>query len=259
MSSCNSAPKTLPFGLQLWTLRDVIADDPQSVLRQVADYGYTSIESYEGPLGMFWGMGNNGFKQFMDDHGMKMVSSHANVFDQVEYKIEEMANIGVEYIVCPHIGDQGSIDAYKEMADRFNQIGKLAKEGGLSFAYHNHGYTFEEMDGVMPQDVLMEHTDPDLVEYQVDMYWVEITGQSTLDWLKKYPGRFTSCHIKDLANGDQPESTVLGTGTIDFPPILRHAKDDGMKHFIVEQEQYTNTTPLDAIRKNAEYMKNLRL
>lgn len=258
LKSCGPAgPDHNPFGLQLYTLRDVIGDDPEGVIRQVAEFGYKQIESYEGQMGMYWGMGNTGFKQFLDDLDLTMISSHANVFQDFQRKADEAAEIGVEYLVCPWIGPQDTLDEYREMADQFNEIGQVAQNAGIKFAYHNHAYTFEELEGEIPQDVLMQNTDPDLVEYQMDIYWVVAGGHDPAEWIQKYPGRFTSSHVKDLINGDDPESTVLGTGTIDFPSILNLAKENGMEYFIVEQEAYTGTTPIDAVRDNAEYMRGL--
>jgi len=260
LSFCTPASRDQsPFGLQLYTLRDDIVDDPEGVIRQVADFGYKQIESYEGPQGMFWGMGNKGFKELMDELDMTMISSHANVFEDFERKAEEAAEIGVEYIVCPWIGPQDSLNTYREIADQFNEIGRKANDAGIKFAYHNHEYTFEEMEGEIPQAVLMDHTDPDLVEFQMDIYWVVAGGHDPFEWIRNYPNRFTSCHVKDLANGDNPESTILGTGTIDFPPLLEVARDNGMKYYIVEQEAYSDTTPLEAVRLNAGYMEELRL
>lgn len=247
------------FALQLFTLNRIIGDDPQGTIRTVADYGYQQIESYEGPQGMFWGMGNTGFKRFLDDLGITMISSHANVFNDFERKAAEAAEIGVKYIISPWIGAQDGVDGYKAMAETFNQLGQTAKNNGITFAYHNHAYTFEPINGVHPQDILMEETDPELVEFQVDAYWVEVTGQSTVDWIRKHPGRFTSIHIKDLAPGEQHESTILGTGTIDFPSIIEVGKKHGMQYFIVEQEAFTGTTPLEAIRLNADFMRTLDL
>jgi sugar phosphate isomerase/epimerase len=260
LTSCGSrVPNTSPFGLQLYTLRDVIGDDPEGVLRQLAEFGYKQIESYEGQMGMFWGMENSGFKELMDELDMKIVSSHANVFQDFERKAGEAAEIGMDYLICPWIGPQETLDDYREIADRFNEIGEVANNAGIKFAYHNHAYTFEEQEGELPQDVLMNLTDPGLVEYQMDIYWVVAAGHDPAEWIQKYPGRFTSSHVKDLSNGDNPESTVLGTGTIDFAALLPLAKEDGMKYFIVEQEAYTGTTPMDAVRDNALYMKGLSL
>jgi sugar phosphate isomerase/epimerase len=258
LKSCAPENRTdQPFGLQLYTLRDVIVDDPEGTLRQVADYGYTQIESYEGPMGMWWDMGNTGFKNLMDELGMTVISTHANVFEDFERKANEAAEIGLKYIVSPWIGPQDSLDDYREIADQFNEMGEIANNIGLRFAYHNHAYTFEEQEGQMPQDVLMENTDPDLVEYQMDIYWVALAGEDPIEWIEKYSGRFTSSHVKDLRNGQNPESVRLGTGTIDFGEILPVAAEHGMEDFIVEQEDYTGTTPMDAIRDNAEYMRGL--
>jgi sugar phosphate isomerase/epimerase len=259
LKSCAPAEASYsPFGIQLYTLRHVIGDDPQGIIRQVAEFGYNQIESYEGQAGIFWGMGNTGFKRFLDDLGIEMVSTHANVFQGFEQKVEQLAEIGVPYIVCPFVGDQGSIDAYKEMADTFNSLGEIANNAGLKFAYHNHAYTFHELEGEIPQEVLMANTDPNLVEYQMDIYWVYNGGHDAIEWMRRYPNRFTSGHVKDASNGNgDMESVTLGTGVIDYPTILPVARENGMKYFLVEQEAYTGTTPIDSTRDNAEYLKNL--
>ena len=257
-SSAESSPQT-DFGLQLYTLRDVIADDPEATIRQVADFGYTQIETYDGPMGMWWGMENTGYKSLLDELGVAAVSGHANVFEEFERKANEAAEIGLTYIVCPWIGPQETMDDFRRIADQFNDMGEIASDLGLRFAYHNHAYSFEELEGELPQDVMMRMTDPDLVEYQMDIYWVVAAGHDPAEWMERYPGRFTSCHVKDLAEGDEPESTVLGTGSIDFRQLLPESKEYGMETFIVEQEVYTGTTPIEAVRQNAEFMQNLTL
>jgi len=257
-SSAQSSSQT-DFGLQLYTLRNVIAEDPEATLRQVADFGYTQIESYDGPMGMWWNMRNTGYKSLLDELGMTAISSHANVFEEFERKANEAAEIGLTFIVCPWVGPQESMDDFRRIAGQFNEMGEIANDLGLRFAYHNHAYSFEELEGELPQDVMMENTDPELVEYQMDIYWVIAAGHDPAGWMQKYPGRFTTCHVKDMAPGDEPESTVLGTGSIDFAQLLPLAAEYGMEEFIVEQEAYAGTTPIDAIRDNAAYMKELNI
>lgn len=247
------------FGLQLYTLRDVIAEDPEATIRQVADFGYTQLESYDGPMGMWWGMGTTGYKNLLDELGMSPISSHANVFEEFERKANEAAEVGLTFIVCPWVGPQETMDDFRRIADQFNEMGEIANNLGLRFAYHNHAYSFEELEGELPQDVMMNITDPELVEYQMDIYWVVAAGHDPAEWMQKYPGRFTTCHVKDLAQGEEPESTVLGTGSIDYKQLLPVSQEYGMEGFIVEQEAYTGTTPIDAIRANAEYMKSLNI
>ncbi|HEU4634225.1 MAG TPA: sugar phosphate isomerase/epimerase, partial [Flavisolibacter sp.] len=130
------------FGLQLYTLRDVLPKDPRDVLTKVASYGYKQIESYEGSQGIFWGMKNTEFKSFMDNLGMTIVSSHCDINKDFERKAEEAGAIGMKYLICPYLGPQKSLDDFKRYADIFNQRGETCKKYGLRFAYHNHDYSF---------------------------------------------------------------------------------------------------------------------
>ena len=257
LKGCAFSRNNKPFGIQLWSLRDVIGAEPRGTLAQIADFGYNQIESYEGEMGIYWGMTNTEFKNYLDDLGLEIVSSHANVFEDFERKADEAAEIGIDYLVCPWIGPQESMDNYKEMADQFNKIGEVAREKGIRFAYHNHDYSFKMIDGEYPQDILIENTDPGLVDFQLDIYWVVAAGEDPLHWIEKHSGRYTSSHVKDLMNGDEPESTMLGTGEIDFPPILEKAKQHGMEYFFTEQEDFTDTNPVDAARENADFMREL--
>lgn len=250
-----------PFGLQLYTLRTDMPGDPKGVLRKVSEFGYKEIESYEGPMGMYWGMTPREFKTYMDELGMEIVSSHCNILQDFERKASEAASIGMKYLVCPWIGPQQTLDDYKRYAELFNQCGETCKKEGIRFAYHNHAYTFEEMDGAIPQDILMQDTDPALVDHELDIYWVVTAGHDPIEWMREYPGRFTLSHIKDrekdAPHGEGNASTTLGTGSIDYEKIIAVALETGMKYLIVEQEKYDGTTPLESVRDNAIYMKNL--
>lgn len=254
--AASSAAITENFGLQLYTLRADLPKDPKGILKQVASFGYKQIESYEGQQGMFWGMKNTEFKKYMDDLGMTIVSSHCNINQDFERKAAEAAEIGMKYLMCPYLGPRKELDFYKKAADQFNKCGDIAKKAGLRFGYHNHDYSFKPVEGQLPQDVMMQSTSADTVDYEMDIYWVVAAGQDPVQWMKKYPNRFTACHVKDK-KGD--ESAVLGTGTIDFTQILKDGQKEGLRYFIVEQEAYTGTTPLDAVRLNAAYMKGLKV
>lgn len=252
------------FGLQLYTLRDDMPKDPKGILRQVASYGYTQIESYEhGEQGMFWGMTPPEFKTYLDSLGMKAVSSHCDINKDFERKVDQAASVGMKYLICPWLGPQKDLDAYRKAAEEFNKRGELCKKAGLRFAYHNHDYSFLPVEGQLPQDVMMQNTDSGLVDYEMDIYWVVTAGQDPVSWFNKYPNRFTLSHVKDRRRGasasDKDASTVLGQGSIDFPKLLREASGKGMEYFIVEQERYDGTTPLEAAKANAEYMKSFKL
>ena len=267
LPSCKSASVSKEvrdnFGLQLYTLRDVLPDDPKAVLKQVASYGYRQIESYEhSKLGIFWGMKNTEFKTLMNDLGMKIVSSHCDINKDFERKAAEAAEIGMTYLLCPYLGPQKKIDDFKKFAETFNQKGEICKKNGIRFGYHNHDYGFVPLEGQYPQDVLMQNTDKNLVDFEMDIYWVVTAGQDPIAWIDKYPGRFKLCHIKDRKKGATPSqrdvSVELGTGSIDFKKILIEADKKGMDYYFVEQEAYENTTPLAAAKADADYLKNFK-
>ena len=251
------------FGLQLYSLREDLPKDPKGILKQVASFGYKQVESFEGSQGMFWGMTNKEFKQYLDGLGMIIVSSHCDINKDFETKAAQAAEIGMKYLICPYLGAQKTIDDYKKAAEKFNNRGEICKKNGLRFAYHNHGYTFKELEGVMPQDVLMQNTDAALVDFQMDIYWVVTPGADPIAWLNKYPGRFTLCHVKDRQKGADENagdaSVDLGTGSIDFSKVLKLAQQKGMKYYIVEQERYENSTPLKSAAVDAAYMKKLKI
>jgi sugar phosphate isomerase/epimerase len=244
------------FGLQLYTLRDPLPKDPQGVLKQVASFGYKQLEGYEGPKGLWWGMKNTEFKSFINGLGMEMVSSHCGYKQDLERKADEAAAVGLKYLMCPYLGPQKDLDAFKKAADDFNKAGAICKQRGIRFAYHNHDYSFKKVEGQYPQDVMMQLTDKDLVDYEMDIYWVVAAGQDPVEWFKKYPQRFRLGHVKDKKGN---ETTTLGTGTINYPAVLKEAEKEGMKYFIVEQEQYTGTTPIAAAKDDADYMKKMKI
>jgi len=246
------------FGLQLYTLRDVIHDDPKGILKQVADMGYKQIEGYETDLGIFWGMSNTEFKQYLDSLGLTMISTHCNTDENFEKKAEEAAAIGMKYLIHPYEGTNLSIDDYKKLAEGFNKKAEICKKNGLRFAFHNHAMSFTKVDGQYPQDVMMSMTG-DAMDYEMDIYWVVAAGEDPEAWLKKYPNRFRLCHVKDRSKtpgaNDGENSVDLGTGSIDYGKILRTAKDNGMEYFIVEQEAYPNGSSLNAAKADAAYLK----
>jgi sugar phosphate isomerase/epimerase len=251
------------FGLQLYTLRDDLPKDPKGILKQVADMGYNQIEGYEGPKGLWWGMTNKELKSYLDELGLVMISSHCEFKKDFEKKAAEAGEIGLKYLIAPWLGPQKKLDDFKKFADTFNKCGDICKKNGLKFAYHNHGYSFEKLEGQYPQDVMMQATNPETVDFEMDIYWVAVPDEDPEAWLKKYSGRWKLVHVKDrdksAPKGEGDWSVDLGTGKLDFKKILRTAKDNGVEYFIVEQEKYTGSTPLKSAKADADYMKNLKI
>lgn len=256
--------KLKAFGLQLYGIRDSLGKDPKGVLKQVASFGYKQVEPFDhSSLGMFFGMGNKGFKMFVEDLGMSIPSVHTNVYKDFEQKVEEAAAIGIKYLIYNWEGPGKTLDDYKHYADDFNKKGEFCRQHGICFTFHNHDFTFKEMDGIIPQDWLMQHTEKELVDFQIDFYWVIAAGQDPAEWVNKYPTRFKLAHFKDRTKGTTEREgkaiCELGTGSIDFPSILSKIKKSSIAYYIVDQDTCNDRTdPMQCIKEDAGYMKKLK-
>lgn len=248
------------FGIQLWTLRDIINANPKETISQIAKMGFTQIESFEGEKGIFWGMKPAEFKTFLDGEGLKIVGAHCNWKENLAQKAADVASIGGKYLACPWLGPQKTIEEYKQYADAFNKAGEICKKEGITFAYHNHDYSFKELEGQIPQQVMMDLTDPELVKFEMDMYWVVTAGIDPVAYLTKYKNRFKMCHIKDRNKNatEAFDSCTLGKGIIQYPELLKAAKANGMEYFIYEQEKYSTQGVLTDAAASAAYLKQLR-
>lgn len=255
------------FGLQLYSVRDVLPKDPKGIMTQLAKMGYKQFESYQGDQGFLWGMEPAAMKSFLNGLGVKMVSTHfdfggaAKDADKLQRYIDMANGAGLSYMLCPYIGPQKTWDDWKRVADSFNRVGEAVRNGGLKFGYHNHDYSFRPMpDGRLPQDYLLTNTDPMNVMFELDLCWIEAAGQSAVDHLKQHGKRYELCHIKDYkkeADGKVVQQN-LGKGVVNYKAILKQAQKSGMKHFLVEQEEYPQS-PMASMQVDADYMKVLKL
>ena len=261
-------PEKIPaFGVQLYMVRDAMEKDPLATLRQLGQMGYTQLESYTGPKGMFWGMNNKEFKTVANGYGLTLISSHFSDDDGIpfERRAAMAAEIGMKYLIVPWKGPQKNIDAFKQIAEEFNQRGEICRKHGLRFGYHPHDYPYKPVDGQLPIDVLLHNTDPKLVYYQMDFYYTVTEGQSPEAYLTKYKNRFTMCHMRDVVKNRTPDMNKdisacdMGKGIINYPHLLKVALNNGVEYFFVEQTSYGNEQPMEAAAINANYMKSLQL
>lgn len=147
-----------------------------------------------------------------------------------------------------------TVEQIKKFAAEFNRIGKVCKDAGLSFAFHNHQIEFKKVeDGGVLIDILLEETDPKLVSFEMDLGWAIAGGGDPLEYLDKYPGRFKLFHVKDITEENEP--CVVGEGTIDFAAIFVKSKKAGVEYYFVEQDGAPE--PVANITASAQYLKNL--
>jgi sugar phosphate isomerase/epimerase len=260
-------PRKLPAtGIQLYSVKEDMAKDTAGTLAQLGKMGYTQIESYGSDKGIFWGMNNKEFANLAKSNGLTLISSHyAGDKAGFEKTAAEAAGIGMKYLIYPWKGPQKSIDDFKKIADEFNIYGSICKKNGLRFAYHPHDYPYKPVDGHLPINILLDHTDKDLVDFQMDFYYTVTEGQDPVAYIRKYHPRFRLCHMRDvlkerLPKGSEEESACdLGQGIINYPALLSTCLTNGMEYFFVEQSRFFHETPLQSAEVNAAYLKKLVL
>ena len=268
--------KTL-IGIQLYAVRDNMFKDPLGTLKALSKMGYQYIEHANYVNRKLYGYTPIEFKKILDDLGMKMPSGHtslnANHWDANKkeftaawkYTIDDAVTLGQDYVISPWIDEKvrTSYDALMHQLEQFNLSGELCLESGMQFGYHNHNFEFiEKVNGQLIYDIILKETDPELVIHQLDFGNMFGIGARGMDWIKKYPGRFVSVHVKDEIKvpigemNDQHDSTILGNGLVDPKAVCLLAKAiGGTKQFIIEQESYQGIAPLECARINLERIK----
>jgi sugar phosphate isomerase/epimerase len=247
-------------------VRDDMKKDPKGTLKLLGEMGYTQIESFGGDEGIFWGRTNKEFNNMARNNGLTLVSSHYEGNDEGFEKTAALsAEIGMKYLIYPWKGPQKSIDDFKKIADEFNGYGAICKKHGMRFAYHPHDYPYKKIDGQLPIDVLLDHTDPDLVDYEMDIYYTVTEGQDPEFYIKKYKPRFRLCHMRDVmkvrlpAGSNEESACDLGDGIINYRHLLATALKNGMEYFFVEQSRLFRETAMQSAAVNEKYLKNLIL
>ncbi|MDR2586447.1 MAG: sugar phosphate isomerase/epimerase [Prevotellaceae bacterium] len=249
------------ISLQLYSLRADIAQNYDVTIIKTGEIGYTSVEAAGYNNGTFYGRAPAQFKSDVESAGMYVLSSHttkalsqeelqSKVFSESliwwDEAIQAHKEAGATYIVAPSMTVPTTLSDLQTYCDYYNEIGRRCKEQGLSFGYHNHSFEFVEIEGTMMYDYLIQHTNPDLVFFQMDVYWTVMGKQSPVDYFHKYPGRFELLHIKD--NKELGQSGMVG-----FDAIFRNIDVAGAKYLIVEVEQY-NFTPLESVKMSLDYL-----
>jgi sugar phosphate isomerase/epimerase len=248
--------KLSAIGLELYSVRDEMKRDFDGSLQKVAAIGYTEVE-FAG----YFDRSPRDVRAALDRVGLHAPSAHIP-FDQFEKNLpatlDAAHKIGHEYVVCPSVdaNQRGTVDDSKRVAEIFNKVGGASKAAGIQFAYHNHAFDFDPVGGTMFYDVLLAETDPQLVKFEMDLYWVVKGNQRPLDYIARYPGRFPMVHVKDMDHTPARGQTEVGRGIIDFKQIFQHSDEAGIRHYFVEQEDLADPWP--SMRINFEYLRDLR-
>lgn len=247
-------PRSWLPGLQLFTVRDPLATDPEGTLRRVADAGYREVE-----LAGLAGMTATTFQERLKRHRLAVPSIHAD-YDSLRGDLDgvlrEARTFGASYVVCPSVDAQErrTADDWKRVCRTLAQAGRIVGSHGLALAYHNHDYEFVPFaDGATPFDLLLRETDPEDVKLELDVYWVAKGGLDPVRCLRDNAGRIALVHLKDL--GQSGATVELGAGTLAMEQIVGAALAIGTKHLFVELDD--SADPLHSIGISLRFLEGL--
>lgn len=242
-------------GVQIYSVRDALKDDFEGTIKKIAEMGYAYIEGYGmDQEGNIYGMPAAEYKRIIEENGMQLISCHTSYFtpEQAPKIIETAQAIGLKYVIIPYLTEDMRSD-YHAIAANLNAVGEMFKDTGVKFGYHNHAFEFEKQGEDVPLEILLEETNPEHVTFQLDLYWVVKGGFDPMDLINRYPGRFTSFHVKDAA--EDLEQTTLGAGTIDFTALLNARETAGLEYYFIEDERTDD--PIGNLKADIEHIRTL--
>ena len=258
--------RALPtVGVQLYTVRRVLPKHPLETLRAIEQIGYREVECTLDHLDDIW--------PSLKQTSLRPVSVHLDpqVFlhepDKLPAALDEARKHDFEYVVCPWIDprDRGGVEMIRKLGASLNHAGELAHQSGMHLCYHNHAFEYRPTPEGRLLDVLLKSTDPKLVSLELDVMWAHVGGADPVALLKQYGNRIPLVHLKNVAPGTGhrfnemiPAKAFreLGNGEVDIAAVIRTAKETGVKHYFVEQDE-TPGDPVASLRQSFQYLEGL--
>jgi len=262
------AQRSIPLGLQMYTVRNDLAKDFDGTAKKVRAIGIRHVQANLTQSGK----SSKDQRKLYDSLGISWESIHAGgdgLRGGLDATIAEAKSVGIKNITCSsplYPTERGSlmagpsVDDWKKNADAFNKIGTACKAAGLTFAYHNHNVEFRKVGDVVPYDLLLQQTDPALVQMEMDIGWVVAGGADPVTYLTKYPNRYYSLHIKDLKNQGIPNtnmkmiSAIIGKGIVDWKKVLPAAHKTRVERAFLEIEEPYDPSPLEMVKQSYDFL-----
>lgn len=266
--------KTLPVGVQLYSVRDFLQNDLKGTLKKVKAIGYDYVE----PAGLY-GNSASDFRAALDEAGLTAICAHvpyAEMAADLDKVIADYTTIGIKYIAVPYLGDDDRAGGknYSEVLKNISAFAKKFAENGMTLLYHNHDFEFLKLDNGKYALDDMYDTIPEL-QTELDCCWVKVAGEDPASYIRKYEGRCPVVHLKDftgeksanmynligLKESAKVTSTFafrpVGYGKQDIPSIITAAIESGAFYLVVEQDNPGEQTSLEAIEMSRNYLKTL--
>jgi sugar phosphate isomerase/epimerase len=235
-----NAAQSIPIGLELYSVREALKQDPEGTVRTVAQMGYQCVEFY-GPYFDWTEAQTKQTRKLLDELGIRCYSTHNDQKNFMPEDIKRAADmnsiLGCKYVVMASSNPKPGLDGWKGIADELNAAAEKLESSGLKPGYHNHQPEWKPVDGVRPMEVLAKNTKP-TVMLQLDVGTCLDAGSDPVAWIKANPGRIHSLHLKDWSSDPAKGYKVLfGEGDADWKAIFAAAEGvGGVEYYLLEQE-----------------------
>jgi len=248
----------IPIGLQLYTVRQEMAQDPVATIKAVAEMGYEGVEG-----GTPSGMSSKEYLSLLDDCGLELIgggTSPAELRDDLQKVVDRCGELGINSLMTGIGGELRAADNdWKRVVADLGEGCAKAAEAGLQILYHNHAFEFEtKVDGMYGLDYLLATIPADAIQAELDVYWVQTGGEDPVKYINKYAGRLPRIHIKDRAASPADQEcpfAEIGQGILDWDAIFDAAPSAGIAWYVVEQDRWIRP-PLESAKMSVEYLKS---
>lgn len=253
------------MGVQAYTFRNHFPKSTENTLDIIQKMGITELEG-----GATKGYTEEQFKKLCAERGISIPSTGVG-YDELANPMDAVRRaktLGAKFVMCawiPHKGTDFTLEDAQKAVALFNSAGKVFKENGITFTYHDHGYEFHAYEDGTLMDYIIKNTNPAYVSFEMDVLWTMHGGGADMPvkLLKKYPNRWKLMHVKDLRKGVEGNLTggtpaendvPVGTGQGNWKEIIKLAKKNGIEHCFIEDE---SNQELDFVPRSIEFLKNL--
>jgi len=247
------------IGFQLYTCLDLLKTPAEiaKTLKRLRAIGYTAVEA----CGV--SVSDEELGKIIQQEGLVCVSSHQNgamILSNPGRVLENIQHLGCKLVGYPYPAgvDFGSAQSVQALIANLQRSGEFFKNAGYTLCYHNHQLEFRKLDGKMILERIFEKTSRDVLQGELDIYWVQYGGGDIQAWCKKLAGRLPIIHLKDyqINTENAPQFCELGAGTLNLPQIIESAEKAGCKWFIVEQDVCPGD-PVDSLEQSFRALQTM--
>ncbi|WP_338787045.1 sugar phosphate isomerase/epimerase [Metabacillus sp. FJAT-53654] len=242
------------FAAQLYTLREELKEGIRPLFKTLKEMGWAGVQISALPKDY----DQNEVAIALKENNLQAAGMHISLDrlkDNLNGVLKEADLYGTKDIILPSVAPElQNQSGFKEIKQTLNRIAMEAPEYRIS--YHNHAFEFDiEIDGQDALRYLLEPTNDNKILAEIDVYWLKKAGKNPLDYITLYANRMPIIHLKDMTNDQRQTFAEVGTGVIDFVPILEWGEKNGIEWYAVEQD-ICERSPLDCLETSLLNLKN---